>query len=265
MKKEVIEIEKFSFSINDKKILKNISLTVMKGEYISIVGPNGAGKTTLLKCLDRIYKGGVGSIKISGKPIEKYRQRELAQHVSYVPQADGNIPPFTVREFVMMGRYPYLNPFSSVNFSSNKKDEKTVQDALSMTETLKFSERFLSELSGGERQKVFIAAALVQEAEILLLDEPATFLDPKHEAGIYRLLARANREKGVTIISVTHDINSAVMTSRRILALKDGVSAFCGPAGDFMNNEILLKIYEKPFIFMKHPQTEKTIVAPEAP
>ncbi len=261
MEKAIIEIKKFSFSINGKEILKNISLTVMKGEYISIVGPNGAGKTTLLKCLDRIHKGGIGDIKMAGKPIDEYSQTELAQHVSYVPQTDGNIPPFTVHEFVIMGRYPYMTPFSSIN----KKDKEMVQEALSMTGTLKFSKRFLSELSGGERQKVFIAAALVQEAEILLLDEPTTFLDPKHEADIHRLLARANRENGVTIVSVTHDINSAVMTSRRILALKNGITAFCGPAEDFINNETLQNIYEKQFIFMKHPQAEKTIIAPEAP
>jgi len=261
VKNTIIEIKNFSFSINGKEILKNISLTIIKGEYISIVGPNGAGKTTLLKCLDRIHKGGIGDIKIAGKPIDKYSQKKLAQHVSYVPQADGNIPPFTVHEFVMMGRYPYMTPFSSVN----NKDEEMVQEALSITDTFKFSKRFLSELSGGERQKVFIAAALVQEAEILLLDEPTTFLDPKHEADIHRLLAHVNREKGITIVSITHDINSAVMTSRRILALKNGITAFCGPAEDFINNDTLQRIYEKQFVFMKHPKTEKNIIAPEVP
>ena len=257
----IIEIMRFSFSIDGKEILKNISLSVKEGEYISIVGPNGAGKTTLLKCLDRIYKGGDGDIKIAGKPLDKYSQKELAGQVSYVPQADGRIVPFTVHEFVMMGRYPYLSPFSSVS----EKDEVVVRDALAMTGTLEFAERFLSTLSGGERQKVFIAAALAQGAKVLLLDEPTTFLDPKHEADVHRLLARANREGGVTVVSVTHDINSAVVTSRRILALKDGAVAFCGPAEEFMNNEILQNVYDKPFMFVKHPRDGKAIVAPEVP
>jgi iron complex transport system ATP-binding protein len=253
MENTIIEIMRFSFSIRSKAILKDISLTVKEGEYVSIVGPNGAGKTTLLKCLDRIHKGGSGDIRIAGKPLDKYSQKELARQVSYVPQADGRISPFTVYEFVMMGRYPYLSPFSS----PGKEDEDAVHDALAMTGISEFAGRFLNTLSGGERQKVFIAAAL--------LDEPTTFLDPKHEADVHRLLARANRERGITVISVTHDINSAALTSRRVLALKDGAVAFCGCADKFMDNEILQKIYEKSFLFVKHPRTGKTIVAPEVP
>jgi iron complex transport system ATP-binding protein len=261
MENTIIEIVRFSFSINSKEILKDISLTVKEGEYISIVGPNGAGKTTLLKCLDRIHKGGSGDIRIAEKPLDKYSQKELARQVSYIPQADGRISPFTVYEFVMMGRYPHLSPFSS----PSKRDEDAVHDALAMTGISEFAERFLGTLSGGERQKVFIAAALAQEAKVLLLDEPTTFLDPKHEADVHRLLARANRERGVTVVSVTHDINSAILTSRRVLALKDGAVAFCGYADKFMNNEILQKIYGKSFLFVKHPRTGKTIVAPEVP
>jgi iron complex transport system ATP-binding protein len=261
MENTIIEITRFSFSISSKVILKDISLSVKEGEYISIVGPNGAGKTTLLKCLDRIYKGGNGDIRIAGKPLDKYSQKELARKLSYVPQADGRISPFTVYEFVMMGRYPHLSPFSS----PGKEDKDAVHDALTITGISEFAERFLRTLSGGERQKVFIAAALAQGAKVLLLDEPTTFLDPKHQADVHRLLERANRERGFTVVSVTHDINSAVLTSRRILALKNGAVAFCGFADKFMNNEILQKIYEKSFLFVKHPQTGKTIVAPEVP
>jgi iron complex transport system ATP-binding protein len=261
MENTVIEITRFSFSISSKAILKDISLNVKEGEYISIVGPNGAGKTTLLKCLDRIHKGGSGDIRIDGKPLDKYSQKELARKLSYVPQADGRISPFTVYEFVMMGRYPHLSPFSS----PDKEDKDAVHDALTITGISEFAERFLRTLSGGERQKVFIAAALAQGAKVLLLDEPTTFLDPKHQTDVHRLLERANRERGFTVVSVTHDINSAVLTSRRILALKNGVVVFCGFVDKFMNNEILQKIYEKSFLFMKHPQTGKTIVAPEVP
>ncbi len=261
MENTIIEIVEFSFSINSRAILKDISLSIKEGEYISIVGPNGAGKTTLLKCLDRIHKGGNGDIRIAGKPLDKYSQKELAQKLSYVPQADGRISPFTVYEFVMMGRYPHLSPFSS----PGKRDEDAVHDALDITGISEFSERLLPTLSGGERQKVFIAAALAQGAKVLLLDEPTTFLDPKHQADVHRLLERANRERGFTVLSVTHDINNAILTSRRILALKDGAVVFCGPADKFMNNEILYKIYEKSFLFVKHPQTGKAITVPEVP
>lgn len=261
MERVIIDIASYSFGVSDKEILKNISLSVREGEYVSIVGPNGAGKTTLLKCISRILRGGRGEITVAGKKLEAYSQKELALKISYVPQADGRPAPFTVREFVLMGRYPYLSPFSPPSPS----DTAAVREALEVTDTLDFSERFLGTLSGGERQKVYIAAALAQEAKVLLLDEPTTFLDPKHESDIYRLLAGINRQRGVTVVSVTHDINSAVLTSRTVLALKDGVVAFCGPAQEFMNEGILWNIYEKSFSLMKHPLYGRTIIAPEVP
>ncbi|MBN2321051.1 MAG: ABC transporter ATP-binding protein [Acidobacteria bacterium] len=257
----IIDISSYSFRIGDKEILKEVSLTVHEGEYVSIVGPNGAGKTTLLKCISRIHRGGRGSIAVAGRRLEEYSQKELALKVSYVPQADGRHAPFTVREFILMGRYPYLSPFSPPGPS----DTGAVREAMEVTGTSEFSERFLGTLSGGERQKVYIAAALAQEAQVLLLDEPTTFLDPRHESDIYRLLAGINRERGVTIVSVTHDINSAVLTSRTVLALKGGAVAFCGPAEEFMNEEILRNIYEKSFSLMQHPQYGRTIIAPEVP
>jgi iron complex transport system ATP-binding protein len=261
MGKSIIDISRFSFSIGGKDILRDVSFGVAEGDYISIVGPNGAGKTTLLRCISRIHKGGRGDIRIAGRPLHRYSQRELALQVSYVPQADGRNSPFTVYEFVMMGRYAYLSPFSS--FSTADRD--AVRDALAITGISDFEDRYLRTLSGGERQKIFIAAALAQQAKVLLLDEPTTFLDPKHEAEIYGLLARVNRERRATIISVTHDINSAVLTSRTVMALKEGTVAFCGPAEEFMKNDILERVYEKSFALVKHPLHGKTIVAPEAP
>ncbi len=257
----IIDLEAYRFRIGGKEILRDISFAVRKGEYVSIVGPNGAGKTTLLKCISRIHKGGHGKIAVAGRNIDRYSQRDLALEISYVPQAEGRNAPFTVYEIVMMGRYPYLSPFSP----PGAPDIAAVREALSVTGTSQFSDRLLGTLSGGERQKVYIAAALAQEASVLLLDEPTTFLDPKHEADIYRLLAEINRGRGVTIISVTHDINSAVLTSRKILALKKGSVAFWGPAEDFMDEEILGKIYDKPFSLMKHPQNDRTIIIPEVP
>jgi iron complex transport system ATP-binding protein len=257
----IIDVQSFGFSAGGTDILKDISFRVREAEYVSVVGPNGAGKTTLLKCISRIYKGGQGKICVAGKALESYNQKDLALEVSYVPQADGRHAPFSVYEFVLMGRYPYLSPFSP----PSPADVAAVLEALDITGTSRFSERLLSTLSGGERQKVYIAAALAQESPILLLDEPTTFLDPKHESDIYRLLAGINRQRGVTIVSVTHDINSAVLTSRTVLGLKDGKVAYCGPAEKFMKKEILERIYEKPFSLMKHPENNRTIVVPEVP
>ncbi|OHB70595.1 MAG: ABC transporter ATP-binding protein, partial [Planctomycetes bacterium RBG_13_63_9] len=211
-RQNVIRVRDFSFRMGRKEILRDVSFDVCEGEYLAIVGPNGAGKTTLVKCLDRILVGGTGRIEICGRPLAAYRRRELARLISYVPQADGRVFPFPVEQFVLMGRYPYLTPFSAVS----KEDRAVVRRAMQQTGTSEFADRLLGTLSGGERQKVFIAAALAQEAQILLLDEPTTFLDYRHQAEIIELLARINRSAGVTVLAVTHDVNQAALQSDRI-------------------------------------------------
>lgn len=259
MSKSIIEIENLSLSIGAERILCNVCLSIDEGESVSIIGPNGAGKTTLLRCIDKIIEGDEGTIRIRGKKIKSYSQKALARAISYVPQNSGQGLPFTVREFVMMGRYPHLSPFSTIT----AKDEEVVNDVLELTGTTRFAERQLGTLSGGERQSVLIAGALAQEAEILLLDEPTTFLDYKHQADVQRLLGRINRERGVTTVSVTHDINMAVMFSGRIIAIKAGEVIFSGTGQELMNNETLEAIYDRSFLFANHPQTGGRIVVPQ--
>jgi iron complex transport system ATP-binding protein len=259
MKNLLIDIENLSLSIANKTILNSVSLQIYDGDYLSIIGPNGAGKTSLLKCLMRIYPGYTGTIRFQNKLLTKISQKNLARMISYVPQADGRVFPFTVAEFVMMGRYPHLSPFSSFN----SEDRNAVDRALEMTRMNLFSTRFMNTLSGGERQIVFIAAALAQGAKIMLLDEPTTFLDPKHEAEIYAILKRLNRELGMTIISVTHDINSAVLQSDKVIILKQGKVMYWGKGQDVMKNEILEQAYDKPFTFIAHPNSGQTIIVPE--
>lgn len=258
MDKPLIKIENYYFSIDNNTILKDISLEVNEGEYLSVIGPNGAGKTTLLKCLMRIYTGGEGTITLAGKSLDAYRQKELAKHLSYVPQSDGRRLDFTVYEFVMMGRYPYLNPFTSVRH----EDKQAVSEALASTETEHLSDRYVDTLSGGERQNVFIAAAIAQGSRILLLDEPTTFLDPRHQSDIHKTLKRVNSERGITNVSVTHDINSATFLSDRVIILKEGTVAFSGSPSEVMCNEVLEGIYDKTFLFVNHPSTGQPVIIP---
>jgi len=260
VKNSIIEIKGLSYRVGRKEILKDISLNVADGEFLSIVGPNGAGKTTLLKCLNRILPCTADSIKVEGKPLAAYHQKELARIVSYVPQAGDSLFPFTVYEFVMMARYPYAGPFSTLN----EADRQAVHNALCTTGTEDLAERMVYSLSGGERQKVFVAAALAQDTKILLLDEPTTFLDPRNQAEIHGILWRVNREAGKTVIAATHDVNNAVLMGERILALKEGGIVYCGPSAQIMNNEILERVYGKTFLFVQHPQTGLPIVVPEA-
>ncbi len=256
-----VDVRGFSFRLGRTQILHDVSFSVRVGEYLSIIGPNGAGKTTLLKCLDRILVGGTGEIDVLGRPLHSYRQRELAHRISYVPQADGRLFPFTVEQFVLMGRYPYLSPFSSVS----SRDRDAVGEAMQMTGTAEFADRLLGTLSGGERQKVYIAAALAQGANVLLLDEPTTFLDYRHQKEIRDVLVRANAQSGVTIVTVTHDVNRAVLDSDRIVALREGRVVFSGRPREVMQPAVLRQIYQTQLLLVEHPGTKLPVIVPDAP
>jgi iron complex transport system ATP-binding protein len=254
----VLEAKNFSLTLDGKEILRDVSFQVRRGEYVTIVGPNGAGKTTLLKCFDRLTTGGTGELRICGAAIETYRQRELARQIAYVPQADGRSIPFTVEQFLLLCRYPHLSPFATVS----KEDRRLVREAMDRTDTGRFAERILATLSGGERQKVYIAAALAQGASIWLLDEPTTFLDYGRQAEILSLLAAANRRFDVTIVSVTHDLNHAVLETDRVLALKEGRVAFNGPPVEIMKAAVLQRIYGMDLLLVDHPQASVPMIVP---
>ncbi len=259
MTESYIEISEFSYNAGETEILKSISLSINKGEHLAVIGPNGAGKTTLLKCIMGFFKGEKGSIKINNVPITGFRNKDLAKLISYVPQADGRFLPFTVEEFVLMGRYPHLSPFTAIS----AKDRDKVTESIELTGISHLKKRLMSTLSGGECQTAFIAAAIAQEAGILLLDEPVAFLDPKHSVNIQKMLSRINMQLGKTLITVTHDINSAILNSDRIAALKLGEIKFVVKAEKAAHNSLLEKIYDTSFIFADHPITGKTFIAPE--
>ncbi|ADJ29097.1 ABC transporter ATP-binding protein [Nitrosococcus watsonii] len=250
MSDTALEIEDLFLCLNGKTILQDISLTIAQGERLAIVGPNGAGKTTFLKCLLRLFHGS-GSIQLLGRKIASYSQKELARTLAYVPQLDGQSIPFTVKEFVLMGRYPHLSSFSILS----PEDYRIADWALALTGIRPLMDRLLDTLSAGERQKVLIAASLVQGSTILLLDEPMAFLDPRHQVEIQCLLDQLNREYGITLLTVTHDINAAIAYSSRIIALKDGTLVFNGTPEAFADNQVLEIIYQQRFLFTPHPQT----------
>ena len=259
MNKKVIEIENLSFAIRAKQILERICFSVFAGQRLFIVGPNGAGKTTLLRCVSRIITEYQGSIKVKGRNLKTYSQKSLARILTYVPQSLGADIPFTVRQFVLMSRYPHLSPFSVIS----PEDEKIACEAMEMTQTACFADRVMATLSGGERQQVSIAAALAQQAEIFLLDEPATYLDYKHQRDIHNLLAKINKTYGTTIVCVTHDLNSAVLSAEAIIAIKEGKIVFEGVPEKIMNEKTLENIYSKKFDFVLHPLTGQKIIVPD--
>src|ERR1043165_9966850 len=164
MTEPALHLRGYSFSLAGKEILRDLSFSVEPAERVALIGPNGAGKTTLLKCLGRILKGGRGDIRGAGIPLDSYRQFDLARRLAYVPQADGRTAPYTVREIAQMARYPHRGPLAPLG----KEDVAAVERALAETGMESLSERSIESLSGGERQKALLAAALAQESDILL-------------------------------------------------------------------------------------------------
>jgi iron complex transport system ATP-binding protein len=238
-----IQIESLALELNGAPILRGVSFDIGQGEYVSIIGPNGAGKTTLLRCLLGMYPY-QGSAKIGGTECRNYDSRALARQVSYVPQTHDLEFPLAVYDFVMMGRYPYMSALSP----AQKHDEEAVEWALDITGTAQFRTRTLRTLSGGERQKVYIAAALAQETPVMLLDEPATFLDWRHQSEVMTLLKKINVECGATILAVNHDLNSAAHWSDRIIALKDGRTLFTGTPQELIHPAPLETLFETAFV-----------------
>ncbi|MEN6452510.1 MAG: ABC transporter ATP-binding protein [Thermoguttaceae bacterium] len=255
----VLEARKFSCRIDGKPVLRDISLQIRRGEYVSIVGPNGAGKTTLLRAFDRLMIGDVsGELTICGIPWQDWKQSDLAKLAAMVPQADSRANPFTAEEFLLMCRYPYMSPFSTIR----PQDRKVVREALVGTGTTAFAHRRLDTLSSGERQKIYVAAALAQGAHIWLLDEPTTFLDYHSQADILSLVALANKEFDVTVVAVTHDLNHAVLESDRIIALREGELAFYGTPDLMMKPDTLERVYGFSPLLVEHPRAGLPMVVP---
>lgn len=238
-----IQIANLGLSLSGKAILRDVSLEVGQGEFVSIIGPNGAGKTSLVKCVSRIYQEWSGEVRVHGEELSGISQRELAKRLSYVPQAEGRRLPFTAFEFVLMGRYPHLSPFSSVT----AEDKRLVREVMAMAGVEEFADRSLESLSGGERQMVFIAAALAQGGSVLLLDEPASFLDYKHQRQVMELTGRLHRERGLTILCVSHDVNAACAQSDRLVAMKEGGVEFAGTPAEVLEEGRLEALYETEF------------------
>jgi len=259
MNPPALRIESLAFSVDGKSILSNVDVTMKAGEKWSVIGANGAGKSTLLKCLIRVHTGWTGKIELFGRSLRHYSQRELARKTAYVPQpGEDQRFPFTARQFVAMGRYAYAGFFGS----SGAGDGAAVDLAMRQARVLEFADRTLDTLSGGERQKVFIAAALAQQGDILLLDEPTTFLDYRHQVEVSRILDEINRQNGTTIIMVTHDVNAAVLTGGKVLALKQGRPVWIGPAAELAGAGKLTEIFDTSFRFIEDPLSGRRLVVP---
>jgi len=235
----LLSIEGLSCKYGRKTVLKDINLEVKSGDFLGVLGPNGSGKTTLLKCISGVLKPASGSVLMEGRELSHLSYKEIAQKIAVVPQGIEAGFEFSVREFVMMGRTPYLKPFRG----ETAYDISVVRKAMEFTGVLPLSERNFRELSGGERQRVVIAQALAQEPDLLLLDEPSSYLDISREIEVFNLIRELNRKRNITVIVVLHDLNLASRYCSSLAILRNGTVFGFGTPGKILTPENIRKVY----------------------
>jgi iron complex transport system ATP-binding protein len=230
-------VDNVSFSYGGIQALDSISIEVAKGETVSIVGPNGAGKSTLLKCIDRILKPQRGVVYLDGKDTARLNSRDISKSIGYIPQNTGGVFPFTIFDIVLMGRRPHLG------WRVSPRDIAIVAQTLHFLDIEEFRMRYFDELSGGEKQKVLIARALAQEPEILLLDEPTSNLDIRHQLEVMETIRGLVRERKICVVMAMHDLNLASRFSGRIIMLKDREVFSIGAPETVLNLENIRAAY----------------------
>jgi ABC-type cobalamin/Fe3+-siderophores transport system ATPase subunit len=234
----VYQLEGVGVRLGAAQILTDVSLALRAAEMTAVVGPNGAGKSTLMSVLSGFRPHYEGHCRFRGREISEWKKPELAKQMAFVPQMVRIEFPFTGEQVVFMGRTPYCN-----GLFESPDDRDAVRRAMELTDASPFAERPFQALSGGERQRIVLAGALAQEPAVLLLDEPTTFLDLKHQIQTYRLLQRLARE-GMAVVAVTHDLNLASSYADRMVVLSRGRVAADGTPGEVMRADLLREVFE---------------------
>ncbi|HTQ79208.1 MAG TPA: ABC transporter ATP-binding protein [Thermoanaerobaculia bacterium] len=240
-----------------RTLLGPLDLRIEAGECLMVVGPNGAGKTTLLRLLTGLLAPSAGEIRLRGRPFADLPRRERARHLAYVPQVRPSAVPLTVFEVVLLGRYPHLGP---LQLAPRAEDFRAVEEALSVVGIGDLRDRPVDELSGGERQAVYIAAALAQETEMLLLDEPTTHLDARHQREVAALLLKLKAESGRTVVAATHDLNLASLLGDRLLALACGRVLAQGSPAEILRPEVLAELFGTRFAVVRGGERPVTLL-----
>ncbi|MEZ0117843.1 UNVERIFIED_ORG: iron complex transport system ATP-binding protein [Heyndrickxia coagulans] len=231
--------ENLKVAYGDHEIIKNLNLNIPAGKMTAIIGPNGCGKSTLLKALARILFPKNGSVYLDGKELAKQSTKKIAQKLAILPQSPSVPEGLTVSELVSYGRYPHQKRFGKLN----REDWKAIYRALEMTGTEELKDRPVDALSGGQRQRVWIALALAQDTEMILLDEPTTYLDLSHQLEVLELLRELNRMEHRTIVMVLHDLNQAARFADYIVAMKDGEILYEGSPEAVVTAEMMRECF----------------------
>lgn len=236
----MIRVENLWFSYDGKKdILKDINVNFKEGEIVSIIGPNGCGKTTFLKCILGLLKPKYGNIYIYEKNIFSLKRNDIAKYISYVPQEHKTSFPYRVIDVVLLGRAPYIGTFST----PKKADIEKCREILNLVDIGHLSERLYTQISGGERKLCLIARALSQDGNILVFDEPTSYLDIRHEKEILSIIKNLVKKQNLSVIMTLHNPNLALLLSSRVILLKDGEVYADGLADDVITKENIKNVY----------------------
>jgi iron complex transport system ATP-binding protein len=241
----------------NRTILGPLDVNAFRGECLAVVGPNGAGKTTLLRCLTGLLRPTAGEITFDGRSLASLSRRAVARRIAYVPQIRPSRVPLKVREVVLLGRYPHL---STMRIAPRSEDFAAVEEALRVVGIEELRDRPVDELSGGERQAVFIAAALAQESELLVLDEPTLHLDARHQRDLAALLLRLKAGEDHTVVIATHDLNLASLLGDRLLALSAGRELATGTPAEILRPDVLDRLFRARFEIVRAGERPVTIL-----
>ncbi len=235
-----LAVSELSCGYGASEVLKHVSFSVQRGEFVAILGPNGAGKSTLVLALSGIIPLKGGTVEILGTEIGRLSLKERARRLAVLTQDADMRFPFSCREVVAMARYPHRKRWQM----ESTLDHEAVERALALTDTLAIADRQIGEVSGGERQRALMAKSLAQQAPILLLDEAVSGMDVHRKLQLFGVLDRLNREENLTVLAVLHDINLAALFCRRMIFLKEGVIVEDAQTQEALNASVLEQVYQ---------------------
>jgi iron complex transport system ATP-binding protein len=255
----IMQAAAVNFAYGERQVLRGIDITLRAGEVTALLGPNGTGKSTLLKVLLGQVRGS-GAITWDGRPVRQWKSRELARFVAYLPQTPAFEPGQTVAEVLRLGRAPYWGPFGL----ESQHDATAVAEVADLLELSDLLRRPMDEISGGQRQRVFLGRCLAQEPRALLLDEPNTFLDLRHQVDLCRLLKRLAAERSLAILMASHDLSLAAAFADRLILLDGGKAVADGTPEKVMDAELLSSVFGLPLQRIDRPGG-RPMIAPETP
>ncbi|MCW4385918.1 ABC transporter ATP-binding protein [Salinibacterium sp. SYSU T00001] len=253
-----LQAEQLTLGYGDRTVIEGLNLTVPAGRITAIVGPNACGKSTLLRSMSRLLAPRHGQVLLDGRQVHRMPAKELARTLGLLPQSPIAPDGITVADLVGRGRHPHHGVFTRWTHD----DDVAVAEALEATETLELSDRPVDELSGGQRQRVWIAMALAQQTDVLLLDEPTTFLDVSHQLDVLDLLVDLNQRRGTTIVMVLHDLNMAARYADHLIALDAGRVHAAGAPEEVLTAECVQAVFGIPSTVITDPTSGKPLMLP---